>query len=171
MILPDVLTPGLDLVLCGTAPSRTSKEAAAYYARPGNLFWPTLHRVGLTPRLLRPNEYAEVLQWGIGLTDLNKTEFGSDAELSPAAFDTAGLIAKIERFRPAALAFDSKTAAKAFFGRMTVDYGRQPETLFGTVLFVVPSPSGRARRFWTPATWEELGDWVRTRRARSMTAF
>jgi TDG/mug DNA glycosylase family protein len=54
---------------------------------------------------------------------------------------------------------------------MTVDYGRQSETLFGTVLFVVPSPSGRARRFWTPAPWEELGDWVRIRRARSLAAF
>ncbi len=72
MILPDVLAPGLDLVLCGTAPSRRSKEQGAYYAHPGNLFWRTLFETGLTPELLRPAAYRRVLAYGIGLTDLCK---------------------------------------------------------------------------------------------------
>ena len=164
MILPDVLAPGLHLVLCGTAPSRASMVAQAYYARPGNLFWPTLHEVGLTPRRLRPDQYAEVLQDGIGLTDLCKTEFGSDAELSRGAFDPDGFRAKMERFRPAAIAFDSKNAAKAFFGRSKVAYGLQPESLAGAALFVVPSPSGRARSHWDIAPWRQLGAFVLQRR-------
>ncbi len=163
MILPDVLAPGLHLVLCGTAPSRASKEAGAYYAKPGNLFWPTLHRVGLTPVLLRPEEYPRVLEFGIGLTDINKTEWGADHELSRAAYDPAGLRAKIELHRPAALAFDSKTAGRAFLGR-PVAYGLQPETVGGTRLFVVPSPSGRARSHWTLGPWEEVAAFVRARR-------
>src|SRR4051812_32843364 len=125
MILPDVLAPGLDLVLCGTAPSRASKEAGAYYARPGNRFWPTLHLVGLTPRLLKPAEYAEVLDYGLGLTDLCKTEWASDQELTNHCFDIPGFTAKIERYRPAAVAFDSKHAGKNFFRRASVSYGRQ----------------------------------------------
>ena len=47
-LVPDLLAPGLDLVLCGTAPSPASFKARAYYANPGNAFWPTLHAVGLT---------------------------------------------------------------------------------------------------------------------------
>src|SRR5262245_28974009 len=102
-VLPDVLAPDLDVVLCGTAPSRYSQQIGAYYATPGNLFWPTLHAVGLTPRRLAPTEYSMVLEFGIGLTDLNKTEWGSDAELTPGAFDVAGLHAKLVRFAPAAV--------------------------------------------------------------------
>jgi TDG/mug DNA glycosylase family protein len=156
MILPDVLAPGLRLVLCGTAPSRASKEAAAYYAHPGNIFWPTLHEAGLTPVLLRPRDYAAVLRYGIGLTDLNKTEFGADAALSHHAFDVAGFSAKMRTMRPRVIAFDSKFAACKFFGRTSVAYGLQTETLDGIALFVVPSTSGRARRYFNQAYWREL---------------
>ena len=163
MILPDVLAPGLHLVLCGTAPSRASKEAQAYYAKPGNRFWPTLHAVGLTPVRLKPSEYPEIVRFGLGLTDLCKTEWGSDAELSRTAFDVPGLTAKIEQFRPAAVAFDSKTAGRGFLGR-PVSYGLQPETVGGTLLFVLPSPSGRAGSYWDIRPWREVGEFVRMRR-------
>ena len=166
MILPDVLAPGLHLVLCGTAPSRASKEAQAYYAKPGNRFWPTLHEVGLTPVRLQPSEYMQVLRFGIGLTDLCKTEWGSDAELSRTAFDAPGLRAKMERYRPAAIAFDSKTAAQGFLGRK-VAYGRQPETIGETLVFVLPSPSGRAGSYWDIGPWREAGDFVMARRQAS----
>lgn len=156
MIVPDVLADGLALVLCGTAPSRASKEARAYYAHPGNIFWKTLFEVGLTPRQLVPREYAQVLHYGIGLTDLNKIEWGADAELSPAGFDVAGFVGKMRRKRPGLIAFDSKFAACTYFGRRTVGYGRQPETLDGIPLFVVPSTSGRARMYFEIGPWQEL---------------
>ncbi len=167
MILPDVLAPGLHLVLCGTAPSRASMEAQAYYAKPGNLFWPTLHQVGLTPVLVRPAEYRRVLDWGIGLTDVNKTEWGADHELSRGAYDPQGLRAKIEAYRPAALAFDSKAAARSFLGR-AVEYGPQPERVGETVLWVLPSPSGRARTYWDIRPWEEVAAFVRARRGEPL---
>jgi TDG/mug DNA glycosylase family protein len=164
-----VLARGLDLVLCGTAPSRLSKQVGAYYATPGNLFWPTVHAIGLTPRRLAPGEYASVLGFGFGLTDLNKTEWGSDVELTPSAFDVAGLRAKLARVAPAAVAFTSKTAGRIFFGR-PVAYGRQPDTLLDIAWFVLASPSGRARGHWTAAPWHELGDWIAARRARERGA-
>lgn len=161
MIVPDVLAPGLALVLCGTAPSRASKEAQAYYAHPGNIFWKTLFEVGLTPSLLRPQEYPKVLDFGIGLTDLNKTEWGADAELSLACFDVGSFAAKMRRHRPAVIAFDSKFAGCKFFGRRTLGYGLQDETLDGIPLFVVPSPSGRARMYFDIGPWRELARLVR----------
>ena len=103
-LVPDVLAPGLDLVFCGTAPSPISFKRRAYYANPGNSFWSTLHRVGLLPERFAPERYPEVLQHGIGLTDLNKTEYGSDHELTPAALDAASVRAKLLAFKPAAVA-------------------------------------------------------------------
>lgn len=164
MILPDILRPGLDLVLCGTAPSRLSAARAAYYANPGNRFWRTLHEVGLTPRQLRPEDYASVPAFGLGLTDLNKTEFGCDHDLTPAAYDVAGFIAKMRACRPAAIAFDSKNAARAFFGTDRLAWGRQPATLEGSVLFVLPSPSGLAKRFFRLEPWAEAAAFVAARR-------
>lgn len=163
-LVPDLLAPGLDLVFCGTAPSPASFKARAYYANPGNAFWPTLHAVGLTPERLTPQRYPELLTLGIGLTDLNKTEYGSDHELSPDAMDAAALHAKLRRFRPAAVAFTSKHAAALALGLKSPAYGRQAEPIEGAVAFVLASPSGRARSFWTLAPWREAAAFVMERR-------
>ena len=163
-LVPDLLAPGLDLVFCGTAPSPASFRAKAYYANPGNAFWPTLAAVGLTPECLAPQRYPELLAWRLGLTDLNKTEYGSDHELSAEAMDAAALQAKLRRFRPAAVAFTSKHAAALALGVKSPDYGRQHETLEGALVFVLASPSGRARSFWTIAPWRQVAAFVTRRR-------
>ena len=163
-LVPDLLAPRLDLVFCGTAPSPASFRARAYYANPGNAFWATLHAVGLTPEKLAPQRYPELLQWGLGLTDLNKTEYGSDHELSAAAMDAGSLRFKVRKFRPAAIAFTSKNAASIALGIKVPAYGRQIEPLEGAIVFVLASPSGRARSFWTIAPWKEAAAFVLARR-------
>jgi TDG/mug DNA glycosylase family protein len=163
-LVPDLLAPGLDLVFCGTAPSPASYAARAYYANPGNAFWATLHAVGLTPERLTPQRYPELLSWRIGLTDLNKTEYGSDHELSAHAMDAKALHAKLRKFAPAAVAFTSKNAASIGLGRKAPAYGRQAETLEGAAVFVLASPSGRARSFWTIEPWRAVADFVMERR-------
>src|SRR5436853_2896672 len=130
-LVPDPLAPGLDLVFCGIAPSPASFKARAYYANPGNAFWATLHAVGLTPERLTPQRYPELLACRIGLTDLNKTEYGSDHELSEQAMDATGLHAKIAKYRPAAVAFTSKNAASLGLGVKAPPYGRQRDLLEG----------------------------------------
>ncbi len=163
-LIPDLLAPGLDLVFCGTAPSPASFKARAYYANAGNAFWPTLYAVGLTPERFAPERFPELLVHGLGLTDLNKTEFGSDHELSAEAMDAASLHAKLRGFRPAAIAFTSKNAASLALGAKAPAYGRQPEPLEGAVVFVLSSPSGRARSFWTLKPWQEAAAFVADRR-------
>jgi TDG/mug DNA glycosylase family protein len=160
MIVPDLLREDLSLVLCGTAPSRVSKETRAYYAHPGNIFWKTLFDVGLTPRLVAPKDYAALLAWNIGLTDLNKTEWGADSDLSPAGFDVPAFREKMRRYAPRVIAFTSKTAAANFFGRKVIFYGLQPEIVFQTAMFVVPSTSGRARNYFEIEHWRALADFI-----------
>lgn len=156
--VPDVLEPGLTLVFCGTALGRQSAERAAYYANPGNLFWRTLHEIGLTPRRFRPEEYPEILSLGIGLTDLCKTAYGNDAELPDDALDRAALAKKIHRFQPDILAFTSKTGAACYLEKPTgtLAYGLQPEHAGATRIYVLPSPSGHARRYWRLDIWQQL---------------
>jgi len=167
-VLPDVLGPGLAVVFCGSAVGLKSAQVGAYYAGPGNRFWPTLAAVGLTPRRLAPEEYATVLDYGIGLTDLTKTEFGADAALSGRADDPSALARKIENHRPCALAFNGKRAAAVFvlrqFGRLISTYGCQPERIGTTAIFVLPSTSGAAARYWTVRPWIELAEFLCARR-------
>ena len=161
-IVPDLLAPGLRLVFCGTAPSRASAAAASYYANPGNRFWRTLHEVGLTPTRVRPADYATLLALGVGLTDLCKHHAGNDDELPADGLDPAALAVKIRHYRPAVLAFTSKTAARVALGR-PADYGLQPEAIGATAVYVCCSTSGRARRFWRQDVWEGLKALVDTK--------
>ena len=155
-VLPDVLGPGLRIVFCGSAAGAASARARAYYAGPGNRFWPTLHRTGLTPRLLAPAEFPSVLRYGIGLTDLCKTESGADAGLSGEADDATALRAKIVRHRPAVLAFNGKRAARVLLGAARLDYGEQSQRIGATIVHVLPSTSGAARRWWDEAFWRRV---------------
>jgi TDG/mug DNA glycosylase family protein len=150
-VLPDLLQP-----FCGTAAGERSAREGAYYAHPGNLFWRALHEAGITPHRYSPGEFPQLLELGIGLTDLAKRHSGNDADLPRDAFDVPALLAKIERNRPRLLAFTSKAAARAALGRTITTYGEQPERVSGTRLFVLPSPSGQARRHWDIEPWRVL---------------
>jgi double-stranded uracil-DNA glycosylase len=160
-ILPDVLQPHLKIVFCGTAVGARSAKIGAYYAGPGNRFWPTLFQVGLIPRQLRPQDYRSLVDYGIGLTDIAKDRSGGDHVLTPADFDGLTLRAKIEQFAPKVLAFNGKRAAQEFYGRKVVAYGRQPERLGATTVFVLPSTSGAARGFWDERYWQALAEFVK----------
>jgi TDG/mug DNA glycosylase family protein len=154
-ILPDVLTPGLRVVFCGTAPGTASARAGAYYAGPGNRFWATLHEIGLTPVLLRPAKFARLPEFGIGLTDISKTASGSDREVGRRDFDPERLESAIAAAGPAHLAFNGKNSARGALGR-AVDYGRQPERIGGATTWVLPSTSGAARGSWDVQPWRDL---------------
>jgi len=161
-ILPDVLAPGLRVVFCGTAPGARSAQEGAYYAHPGNYFWRTLFKTGLTPHQLAPRAFREVLQFGIGLTDVAKHAFGSDAQLPQEAFDPESLRRKLARYKPRIVAFTSKNAARAALGLSpgAFQYGPQELRVSQSRVFVLPSPSGQARGFWNIEPWRELAEAV-----------
>ena len=162
--VPDILAQGMRIVFCGTALGASSARLKAYYANPGNYFWRSLHRTGITPHQFIPTDYAQVAAHGIGLTDLSKTAYGQDDALPPDAFDIDALRQKILHYQPAYLAFTSKAAASAFLRQplRRFGYGLQRQQLGITQLFVLPSPSGRARSYWNEAVWQELSDRART---------
>jgi TDG/mug DNA glycosylase family protein len=151
-ILPDVLRPGLRVVFCGTAAGTASARAEAYYAGPGNGFWRTLDEIDLTPTQLAPGEFERLPELGIGLTDICKVLHGSDLEVGTVEFDVEGLEARIAAAEPTNLAFNGKNAARGALER-DVGYGAQPERIGGAAVWVLPSTSGAARRFWDIEPW------------------
>ncbi len=161
-MLPDLLAPGLVTVFCGSAVGAASARLRAPYAGPGNKFWPMLAETGLTPGRFAPDEFRVLLDLGIGLTDLNKTESGADSDLTDGADDAPALLVKIETHRPRQLAFTAKRPAQSFlaraFGLGRIDYGPQAPAIGDTEIFVLPSPSGLAVRWWDPALWHDLAD-------------
>jgi TDG/mug DNA glycosylase family protein len=166
-IVEDVLQRDLHVVFCGTALGRASADAKAYYAHPRNLFWPTLHEMGFTQagRPLAPHEYRRALEFGVGLTDLCKFTFGNDSDLPPGAFDVGALREKIDKYRPAFLAFTSKKAGRAFCGPKA-ELGCQQPTALGTKVYILPSTSPNARWQWNENKrhWNSLADAVRVAR-------
>jgi TDG/mug DNA glycosylase family protein len=168
-ILPDLLRPGLDLVICGTAAGAISAARGAYYANPGNRFWGVLAETGLTPHRFRPEEFPRLTALGIGLTDVCKNASGQDDALPREGFDRARLAAAMRRYRPRLLAFNSKRAAAEFLGLPT---GRIPYGLVSPLpdlppIMVLPSTSGLACRAWDPAPWRAMASLVHSFRRRA----
>jgi G:T/U-mismatch repair DNA glycosylase len=56
---------------------------------------------------------------------------------------------------PANLAFNGKSAARGALGR-PVSYGLQEERIGGANVWVLPSTSGAARRYWDVGPWGEV---------------
>ena len=159
-VLPDILEENLRIVFCGSAAGAASSRAGAYYAGPGNKFWPILHRTGLTPDLLIPQQFTELPNFGIGLTDLAKHASGSDASLPSGADDPAWLRDRILQYEPNYLAFNGKRSGQEFMkfltGSRAVDYGLQGSTVGKTAIFILPSTSGAANGYWDEAPWYAL---------------
>jgi TDG/mug DNA glycosylase family protein len=161
--LSDQLQENLRLVFVGTAASTRSAELGQYYAHPGNRFWRTIHRVGLTPRLYEPREFPALLELGIGFTDLCKSGAGMDHQALASTVDIPAFREKIRRYSPKTVAFSSKKAASLFYGKPTkvVALGRQPPSEGFPEIFVLASPSGAAAGAWSVQPWQELADWIK----------
>ena len=161
-ILQDLLQGSLRVVLCGTAASTVSAAAGAYYANKQNKFWSILYETRLTPELLQPHQFRELLRYRIGLTDLVKTHAGMDHQIPLSKLDDprARLRASMAAFRPTFLAFTSKTAGQKFFGGQR-DYGAQTELIGDTRIWILPSTSGAANGSWRPEIWHQFADHVR----------
>ena len=160
-LLSDLLAPGLKLVFCGTAAGEVSAARGEYYAGPGNKFWPVLHETGLTPRRFASSEYRDLLEFGIGLTDVVKGQAGGDADIDFRRSDPEGVRRKIHQYSPALLAFNGRKAAQVFLGERRVELGLQAERVGVTRVFVAPSTSGAANGYWNVDYWHELAELVR----------
>ncbi|MFF5172262.1 G/U mismatch-specific DNA glycosylase [Micromonospora sp. NPDC000089] len=151
--IPDVLAPGLDVLFVGINPGLWSAATGRHFARPGNRFWPALHRGGFTPRLLRPDEQDLLPALGLGITNMVARASARADELTPAELLAGAqlLAGKVAGYRPAWVAVVGVTAYRIGFARPKAGFGPQPELLADARLWVLPNPSGLNAHF-TPET-------------------
>ena len=159
LTVPDVVAGGLRVLFCGINPSLTTAVTGHHFAHPGNRFWPVLHRSGFTPRLLKPSEQAELLDYGLGITNVVARATARADELSAEEFRAGGRILadKVEHLRPQWLAVVGVTAYRTAFGRRTARIGPQDHTVGGARVWVLPNPSGLNAHWTTPTMAEEYG--------------
>lgn len=152
MMLPDLLAPGLKLVICGSAAGQKSADLGHYYAGPGNQLWQTLFDIGLTPRVLLPAEWELLLESSIGLTDMVKDQSGADSSIRFSGGNE--LRKKMRKFQPGMLVFNGKRAAQEYLGVTDMAYGLRKDVIDKTKLFVAPSTSAAAKSSWDPRYWQ-----------------
>jgi TDG/mug DNA glycosylase family protein len=143
-VLPDLIAPNLRVLFCGINPGLVSAATGHHFARPGNRFWPALHRSGFTPRELRPAEQSELLTYGAGITNLVDRATARADELTRAEF-TAGaehLMEKVLQYSPDWLAIVGITAYRDAFGERKATMGRQLRRIGPTRVWILPNPSG-----------------------------
>lgn len=154
--LEDVIAPGLRVLFVGINPGLWSGATGFHFARPGNRFWPAIHLCGLTPTLLTPDRQHELLEHGLGVTNLVARPTANAAELTPDELREGAerLLAKLDRFRPAKVAFLGVSTYRLAFGQPKATIGRQPGSLHGAEVWVLPNPSGLNAHYQLPALAE-----------------
>src|SRR5947208_10352013 len=125
--VPDVIGAELKVLFCGINPGLYSGAVGHRFARPGNRFWPVLHRAGFTARLLAPWEERALLDSGYGITNLVARATATAAELEREEFRAGArrLAGKVKRYRPQWVAVVGIGAYRAAFGRPTARIGPQ----------------------------------------------
>jgi double-stranded uracil-DNA glycosylase len=163
--LPDVIAPKLRVLFCGINPGLYTAAVQCHFGRPGNRFWPTLHKAGFTPRLLRPDEQRELLGYGCGITNIVARATVAADELTRDELVAGARILekKVRRYRPRVLAIVGIGAYRTAFERPRASVGLQEETIGATAIWVLPNTSGlnanyRPEQF--VAIYRELRRWL-----------
>jgi TDG/mug DNA glycosylase family protein len=145
----------LRLLIVGINPGLWTAAVNAPFARPGNRFWPSLHRAGLTDYEidasagLSPEDESHLTDRGIGITNLVGRATARADELSAEELRDGGaaLVARVAALRPTVVAIAGITAFRTAFGLPKARLGEQPPDAVagwppGVALWVVPQPSG-----------------------------
>ncbi|MFE0043801.1 G/U mismatch-specific DNA glycosylase [Streptomyces albireticuli] len=153
----DVIAEDLRVLFCGINPGLMSEATGHHFARPGNRFWPVLHLSGFTPRRLAPAEQEELLEYGLGITNVVARPSARADELSREEYREGGVIltGKVARLRPRWLAVVGVTAYRAAFDDRCAAIGRQERTIGDTRIWVLPNPSGLNASWSLPRMAEE----------------
>jgi TDG/mug DNA glycosylase family protein len=150
--VPDLVAPGLRVLFCGINPGLYSGATGHHFARPGNRFWPALYRAGFSDRLLSAWEEQRLLERGYGITNLVARATATADELTRAELMAGrGRLERRARNNGAAwVAVLGVGAYRTAFGRPRAAVGRQPESLAGAGLWILPNPSGLNAHYQLP---------------------
>jgi len=139
--LPDLVGPGLRLLLCGLNPSLHAADAGIGFVSPSNRFWPAARAAGIVTSDRDP--WHAVREHGVGFTDLVKRASVGAAEVKVGEYrDGFARVARlVEWLQPGAVCFVGLAGYRAAADRKAVT-GWQPRDVGGRPAYVMPNPSG-----------------------------
>jgi TDG/mug DNA glycosylase family protein len=139
-------------LFCGINPGLYSGATGHHFARPGNRFWPALHRSGFTARQLSPFDEEELLDLGLGITNVVGRTTATAAELTPDEIrqGAATLRRKVLRHRPRYLAVLGVQAYRVGFGEAGAQVGPQEKGIGPAGVWLLPNPSGLNAHYQIP---------------------
>ena len=151
--VPDVIAPRLKVLFVGINPGLYSGAVGHHFARPGNRFWPVLHRAKFTAQKLSPAEERKLLKFKYGITNIVNRSTATAAELDHQALKAGGrrLAAKIKRFRPRVVVILGLEVFRVAFGQPRARFGFQEERIHKAQIWVLPNPSGLNASYQLPA--------------------
>ena len=154
--IPDLVGPGLRVLLVGINPSLWSGAIGRHFGRPGNRLWRTLHQAGFTDRLLDPDEPDALRSLGVGITNLVARATARADELTDDEIraGVAPLRELVERWRPPWVGFLGLSAYRIAFGDPRAGVGPRPGRFAGAEVWVLPNPSGLNAHYQQPALTE-----------------
>jgi mismatch-specific thymine-DNA glycosylase len=154
--LPLLMRRGLRLVFIGNNPGIESARVGHYYAFRGNVFWRQLSQSGLVPVPVTSQDDCALMDLaGIGFTDicLRSTARASELTLAELVAGAHRLREELECFAPAVAVFSGRSVFEPFarhalgLPRAALadrPFGRQPEAVGPTQIWLIPSSSGLA---------------------------
>ena len=178
-MLPEIWEPQLMVVFVGTAVAELSDTLGFYYLHPRNRFWEFLEIGGITPKriitrqerkaladghadgslsdlvrsMFTQKKTSQLLQLGIGLTDLNRRVLASndkDKSARPTQEDIEQFIVKVEKLNPKIVAFVTNPEIfvelfKSRYPGTCGTLGLQPFRLGNSEVWLLGSTSGLVR--------------------------
>jgi TDG/mug DNA glycosylase family protein len=150
--VPDVIVGDLDVLFVGINPGLYTAAIGHHFGRPGNRFWKVLHLAGFTPRQLTPFEERELLQHGLGVTNMVARTTATAAELTRDEIREGGEILerKVREHKPKAVAVLGVQAYRQAFSQPKATVGEQEARLADARIWVLPNPSGLQAHYQLP---------------------
>lgn len=136
------------MLFVGYNPSLRSAQLGHHFAGRNNGFWRIMADSHLTPERLKPEQDHQLIDLGMGITNIVSRPTRSAAELSAKEYREGSmqLREKLSRFQPRIVCYVGIGVYRAFSRRKDVSYGVQEQSVVpGTVDFVAPSTSGLNR--------------------------
>ena len=162
--VPDLIGPGTMLLFVGINPGLWTAATGTHFCHPSNRFYPALRVAGLidwevdTAVGLTEAQRRAFVEAGMGITNLvnrataRASEVGDD-ELTAGSSRLVDLVGGV---KPRVVAVAGITAYRIAFRRPRAGLGEQPETMAGSLLWVIPNPSGLNAH----VTVSGMADWL-----------
>jgi double-stranded uracil-DNA glycosylase len=147
--LPDLIGPGIRLLIVGINPGLASAAMQAHFSRRGR-FYRALFQAGIVDRLIdasggmHPDDRAHLIARGVGITSLvpGATRRADELGASQLRAGVAALTQRVAGCQPAVVAMLGITAYGIAFECKKAVVGLQSRPIGAAQLWVVPNPSG-----------------------------